>query len=606
MNPESGLDRELQAELCALDSLGLRRVLPPPANGEDFSSNDYLGLSRDPAVLAAARSALSEGAGGRAARLLGGGSRLQSEAEEAAASWLGAEAALLFPSGYQANLGVLTALTRPGDLLLSDQLNHASLIDAARLSRARVHVYRHGDFEEVERLLQRAPARRTFVVTESIFSMDGDAAPLRELALSCARHGAHLIIDEAHAVGVLGPMGRGLAAARDIDAGQIAASIFTGGKALGAGGAFVAGRVALRDLLLQRARSFIFTTAPPPAVAGALLASIACMPDREPERERCRRRARELAAALRLPEPAAAIVPFPIGSATESVRRASELQQDGFDVRAVRPPTVPEQTSRLRIVCHAFNPKEAVERLAARLAGRRPREAAEPTHLPTRRAAALFVAGTDTEVGKTCVSALLVRAAARRGPVQYWKPTQTGPADDTHTVFELARPVLEKRLEPGYRLALPASPHTAAAAEGGAIEPAELDARLREHCERLASGTLVTELAGGLLVPLTDPGVRTFTQLDWLEEERARLVLVARSGLGTLNHTLLSLEALRARHIEPLALFLVGPRHAANEATLQRMSGVEHLFSVPHFAVLDAAALAAWLEAHPLDRIFDP
>jgi dethiobiotin synthetase len=267
-------------------------------------------------------------------------------------------------------------------------------------------------------------------------------------------------------------------------------------------------------------------------------------------------------------------------------------------VRAVRPPSVAEGTSRLRIVCHAFNTDEELERLAAALRSElRPRPPLA-RHVP--RAQPLFVAGTDTGAGKTVVAALLARAAARRGAAAYWKPVQTGRESDTREAARLAGVDPRAWPQPTYAFALAASPHEAAAAENAAIDVAQLDAALEEHLRALDSGTLVVELAGGLLVPLTE----VVTQLDWLARRRPALVLVARSGLGTLNHTLLSLEALRARHLEPSALFLVGEPHPSNRETLRRLGGIPRIFEVAPLRPLEPAALDDWLERADLSSLF--
>src|SRR5688572_26873686 len=262
----SRLDEELAAGLARRAESGLLRDgrLPGRTSGVDLGSNDVLGLARHPRVVAAAKGAIEEhGAGGRASRLLRGGSPLDERAEAAVAEWLGAEAALLFPSGYQANLGLLGTLVGRGDALFSDRLNHASLIDGARLSRAQVFVHAHGDLDELARLLALARgARRRLVVTESIFSMDGDAAALAELDELCERHDAWLVVDEAHAIGVVGPTGAGAWAARGArSSGRLAARVVTGGKALGVSGAFVVGSRVLREELVNHARALLFTTA---------------------------------------------------------------------------------------------------------------------------------------------------------------------------------------------------------------------------------------------------------------------------------------------------------------------------------------------------------
>ena len=333
-------------------------------------------------------------------------------------------------------------------------------------------------------------------------------------------------------------------------------------------------------------------------MSGALVKAIELARDAEPERARLQeltRRLRDEVGSHGADD--SPIVPVVLGGTDAALAAAARLQERGLNVRAVRPPTVPENSSRLRVVCHAYNTAAEVDELLTALGTETPEEGL-PVR-PQRTARPLFVAGTDTGIGKTVVSALLARAAASRGAVSYWKPVQTGDDSDTRTVGELAG-LAEQLLDEGYAFALPASPHEAAAAEGAAVSPERLDDLLDEHSRR--PGTLLAELAGGLLVPLTDG----YTQLDWLARRRPSLVLVARSGLGTLNHTLLSLEALRARHLEPRALFLVGERHPSNEATLRRMGGVPQVFEVPVFEPLDTAALDGWLAANDLSAVLAP
>ncbi|MEZ5988415.1 MAG: aminotransferase class I/II-fold pyridoxal phosphate-dependent enzyme [Planctomycetota bacterium] len=249
---------------------------------------------------------------------------------------------------------VVTALAGPGDTILSDALVHASLIDAARLSRARVLVHRHLDLGDLEAgLAASRSARRRLVLTEGVFGMDGDRPDLAALAELCARHDAVLVVDEAHAAGLCGPGGAG--AWPDSGAGgATCVRVVTGGKALGAAGGLVVGSRPLCALLANRARSFVFTTAAPPAVAAGLRAAIGIVRGDAALRARPRARATRLARALGLGEPAAAIVPFVVGGEDEAMAAAAALG-DRFDVRAVRPPTVPAGTSRLRLVCHAHN-----------------------------------------------------------------------------------------------------------------------------------------------------------------------------------------------------------------------------------------------------------
>ncbi len=600
----ASLDERLRADLDALEAAGLGRALSLLPGRIDFTSNDYLGLARHPELIAAARAALeAHGAGARASRLLGGGSTLDEKAEAAVAGWLGAEAALLFASGYQANLGAITSLASRGDVIFSDALNHASLIDAARLTRAERRVFRHGDLEHLELLLRGAAgARRRLVVTEGVFSMDGDLAPLAELHRLCEAYDAWLLVDEAHASGVVGPQGAGAwAAARASGCGEsrLAARVVTGGKALGLAGGLVVGSATLRELVSQRARTFIYSTGISPALAGALIAAVGLARGAEEERAKLRGLGERLAGRLGVATPEAAIVPIVIGENTAAMEAAARLANEGLEVRAVRPPTVPEGTARLRCVLHSHNTPEEVDRLADSLESRRvTRVVAEVA--PPHRAKPLFVVGTDTEIGKTVVSALLVRAAAKRGEVTYWKAVQTGDDSDTETVRTLAEGTNAAFAEPSYHFPLPASPHEAAADAGGRVELAKLEQRLASLRAECAGGALLVELAGGLLVPYDD----RLTQADWLARERPDLVLVARSGLGTLNHTLLTLEALRARRLEPRALFLVGEPHPSNRETLALRSGLRHVFELPRLDELGPESLEQWLGANDLGSLF--
>jgi len=602
---DDGLRAAWRAELDDLAARGLARAvqpLDPRARATDFTTNDYLGLSQHADVLEAIAKATREhGAGARASRLLGGGSPFDVQAEQALADWLGAEAALLFPTGFQANLGLATTIAGHGDVLLSDAAMHASMIDACRLSRAQVRVFAHNDLEHLESLLALSRgARRRFVLTEGVFSMDGDRAPIAALDALCARCDAWLVVDEAHSLGVVGPEGAGVVVDElDPVGSRVVARVVTGGKALGSAGGFVVGSRELRERLVHGARSFVFTTGTTPGVAGGLAAAIPLARAADSERLRIRELGATLAQRLDLPEPPSAIVPFVVGANEPAMALAESLRDGGLEVRAVRPPTVPEGTARLRLVLHAYNDSPSVERLCDALEPARgtsaPRSAAR-MDITARTVAAqpLVVAGTDTEIGKTVVSALLARAFAARGPVRYWKPVQTGDDSDTRTVRALAAGCDVEFGTPAYEFPLPASPHEAAADAGACIDYEVLLERFGAERADADPRQLLVELAGGLLVPYDD----THTQLDALARLRPRLVLAARSGLGTLNHTLLSLEALRARGLEPEALFLVGDPHPSNRATLSAMGRIERVFEVPRFTPLDAAALDGWIEEH--------
>lgn len=333
MSGTKELEARVRAHLAEIERAGLRRVMRPPS-GIDLSSNDYLGLSAHPLIKERmAEAVLQLGAGSTGSRLLRGDRECFEAVEERFARFKGTERALYFSSGFLANLAVLTTFPEQGDVVYSDELNHASLIDGVRLSRATRQVFAHATVPD---------ARGQFLVTESLFSMDGDRAPLRELA----EVEANLIVDEAHAVGLYGTRGSGLL--EDVGI-QPFLSINTAGKALGVAGAFVCGPAWAIEYLVQRARTFIFSTAPPPAVAAALDASLDVI-EAEPERRaRLHELSRYVRAKLGMTESDSPILPIMVGDNDRAVKLAEVLQHDGFDVRAIRPPTVPTGTSRLRV-----------------------------------------------------------------------------------------------------------------------------------------------------------------------------------------------------------------------------------------------------------------
>ncbi len=356
----------LAERLAGIEAGGLLRRLEP-ASGIDLSSNDYLGFASDPALGRRMINALrGRPVGSTGSRLLRGDSILHREVEASLAAFVGREAAVLFPSGYQANVALLSSLLRPGDAVFSDALNHASIIDGIRLGRAERTIYPHRDAGALRATLARFRAADRsglrVIVTESLFSVDGDVAPLRELADLAEEFSALLIVDEAHATGLYGGAGSGGGLVQALGlGGRVFATVHTGGKALGAGGAWVAGDARLKDYLVNVARPFIFTTAPIPALAALLRLSIDHWSGVGPDRSReVRRRAsafREMlgpiAAAASVPGvPDGAegpIVPFVIGGNREAVAAASRLRRQGFDARAIRPPTVPDGTARLRL-----------------------------------------------------------------------------------------------------------------------------------------------------------------------------------------------------------------------------------------------------------------
>ena len=379
MIPPLWLER-LQQQADRRQALGRDRSIHP-ATGLDVCSNDYLGLRHDPRLAeAAAEAAQVYGAGAGAARLLRGTTPLHDELEASLAQWKGTEACLLFNTGYQANATLIPALVGKGDAVFSDALNHASLVDGCRMARmggTQVGIFRHLDQGDLGSQLQawRAtalPEALALVVTDAVFSMDGDAADIPGLLELCERHGALLLLDEAHATGLLGSDGAGLAQLQGVH-GRIPLVMGTLGKALGSFGAFVCCDRLLRDHLLNTARGFIFSTALPPTVLGAALAGIHIARTEPWRRDRALALADQVRKALGQPHHPSAIIPVPVGADSDAVRLARSLQDRGFDVRAVRPPTVPEGSACLRITTGAHLANGQVEALIQAL-----RQALEP------------------------------------------------------------------------------------------------------------------------------------------------------------------------------------------------------------------------------------
>jgi 8-amino-7-oxononanoate synthase len=360
---ESTLEARLSTRVADLRDAGLYRSLCPPS-GIDLCSNDYLGLSQHPSVKSRMAAAVEqEGAGSTGSRLLRGERTCFTRVEQTFAAFKQTDRSLYFSSGYLANLAVLTTFPEAGDVIFSDERNHASLIDGVRLSRADKVVFPHSNVLELERSMhERAGQGQQFVVVESLFSMDGDEAPLVEYAALCKKFNAALIVDEAHAVGIYGEHGSGLIEAHGVSR-DVFVSVNTAGKALGVGGAFVAGSRNAIEYLIQRGRPFIFSTAPPPALAAALEASLEVI-EKEPERrERLLARAAQLRVRLSV-DGTSQIIPVILGENERALTIAQTLQAAGFDVRAIRPPTVPEGTARLRISVNQGLSKIALERFA--------------------------------------------------------------------------------------------------------------------------------------------------------------------------------------------------------------------------------------------------
>ncbi|MHB1056864.1 MAG: 8-amino-7-oxononanoate synthase [Rhodanobacter sp.] len=345
---------------------GARRLL-------SFCSNDYLGLAQHPQLVAAlARAAREQGVGSTSAHLICGHRTEHAELQEALAAWTGRERALLFSTGYMANLGVLQALLARGDVCVQDKLNHACLLDGARLSGAELKRYPHADPAAAARQLAADPAAAALLATDGVFSMDGDVAPLHELAQLCARERATLMVDDAHGLGVLGDDGAGSLSAAKLGQHDVPVLMATLGKALGCSGAFVAGPAALIEGLIQFARPYIYTTAMPPALAAAALEAVQLAQKETWRREklaasiaRFRRGAAEL--GLPLADSASAIQPLLLGSAGAALAAAQALERQGLLVTAIRPPTVPAGQARLRITLSAAHEEAHVDRLLAAL-----------------------------------------------------------------------------------------------------------------------------------------------------------------------------------------------------------------------------------------------
>jgi 8-amino-7-oxononanoate synthase len=365
------INERIAQELDALRAQSQFRTLDTPA-GINLNSNDYLGLASDPrlkrAVLDAVADATTVGSTG--SRLLSGNAREWEEAERDFAQFAGTETALYFGSGYAANVGLLAAILKPGDTVFSDARNHASLIDGIRLSGASKLIYPHADLSFLDSAL-REHAGKTgakAIVTEAVFSMEGDIAPIDDLLSLARKYGAALVLDEAHATGVLGPQGRGVAAEHGCER-EILAIVHTCGKALASAGAFVCGGHALKDFLVNRARTFIFSTAMPPYFARQIQAALELAREADVERAHLR----EIAAALReelsargfdCGTSATHIVPVMLGTNEMALHVASELQQSGFAVRAIRPPTVPEGGARVRFSLTSRITLDDIRRLA--------------------------------------------------------------------------------------------------------------------------------------------------------------------------------------------------------------------------------------------------
>jgi 8-amino-7-oxononanoate synthase len=371
----------LHQGLRGLEARSQRRSLAK-IHGVNFCSNDYLGLAEHSGLRAEVVEAasLSEKVGGTGSRLLSGQTEEWRDLEDEFAKFAGTESALFFTTGYAANVGLLASLVGKDDVIFSDERNHASLIDGMRLSGARKVIYPHLNLNALEDALRReagAPWRKV-IVSESVFSMDGGIAPLVELAMLAEKYGAALILDEAHATGVHGPAGHGLAAAAGI-ASKVLAIIHTCGKALGSAGAFVCGPAVLKEHLVNHARTFIFSTALPPYFAAQIRAALRLAEGMNEDRSLLLRRAAWLRAALQsegfdTAGSGSQIVPVVLGHNDATLDAAEHLQREGFAVRGIRPPTVPEGGSRLRLSLSTRISQEDLSRVVQSLVAWRSRQ----------------------------------------------------------------------------------------------------------------------------------------------------------------------------------------------------------------------------------------
>ena len=628
------LSRQLRAELetieqahrlrsCScIDGPSRTHVTAGSAHLTSFCSNDYLGLACHPALLrATCEAAERSGFGTGASRLTGGTFPQHLALESDLARLVGCESALLLPSGYQANLAAITALATHADLVVADRAIHASLIDAIRLSRAKLALYPHCDIARAKRLLATfgPRARRRFLVTESLFSMDGDVPPLPELAAIAADHEAALLVDEAHALGALGPRGAGLCAHFGVRPDVL---IGTLGKAFGSSGAFVAGDTILRSYLINRARPFLFTTAVPLPVAAAARAAleVATSPEGDELRTHLHANVAQLRTLLGLPaDPIPSpILPVILGSDHLALEASQNLRAAGFLVPAIRPPTVREGTCRLRITLSARHSETDIASLARILAPLLhpshpsspppyPLSPPAPTPPPHRHrktlaaAPGIVIVGTGTGVGKSTVAAAILHLLTRRGltPVPF-KPVETGADPEPRDALRLLAACQRSDLPLDLVCPFPFRPAIApavAAAQAGATLTLP---RLLEAATAAATRgrPLIVETAGGLLSPYGEQ----LTSADLATALRLPVLLVTTNALGTVNHTALALAEIRRRGLPLVGVVLVDvdppptPDRRLNASLIAGLLGITPLAALPHIPRPDFSRLADAIE----------
>ncbi len=365
--------QQLYRSVCHSESPQQPRMVVDGKQVLTFCSNDYLGLANHPAIIKAFKQAADKfGVGSGSAHLINGHSIEHQKLEEALAEYTGRDRALLFSTGYMANLGVVNALLDQGDSLFADRLNHASLMDAGLLSKARMRRYAHNDIGALQKLYANIAVNHSMILTDGVFSMDGDVAPLKSLAKIAKQHQAWLMVDDAHGFGVMGETGAGLLQQENMDQEDVPIFMATLGKAIGTAGAFVAGSDALIEFLIQTARTYIYTTAMPPAIAAASRASLKLVQKENWRREKLqqlivqfKQGARQL--GLKLLASETAIQPVMVGDVKTALKISEQLKQKGILVVAIRPPTVPEGTARLRITLSAAHTEKDVDLLLSAL-----------------------------------------------------------------------------------------------------------------------------------------------------------------------------------------------------------------------------------------------
>ena len=588
----------VEQKLKALEKQKLRRLLDLP-QGIDLTSNDTLSLKNDTRLLQAAHEAgQTFGVGSGGSRLLRGNHNVHEQVEKQCAQLMGLESTLLLTSGWHAVMAFTSAFVNKNDVVLSDALNHASLVDAIRSSGAQKQIYKHLDLVDLKRQAQKIRKwhdGKVWLFTESYFSMDADLAPLNEILAIAEEFNIHLFVDHAHATGIFSEA--------IFEHPRIMGHLLGGGKALGAAGAFLGLHQPSREWVINQGRAFVFTTGVSPLIAGVLKGALTIL-EEEPERiNQVHNNADYLRSQLHQETDLKAvgtgpIVPIVIGDTAETLRLASLCQEQGFDIRAIRPPTVPQKSSRLRVMCHANHKQEDYDQLVALLKETRAQTITfEDAILPQ----GLVVAGTDTDAGKTLVSALLQNAFRKRNiESTYIKPVQTGDICDSETVGALSQSDCVHAQSPLFHFELPASIDQAALAENKTLSLQEVVSKTR-HVLQETKAFPALELAGGIKVPLND----TEDQMDVLKALQLPVVLCAKSGLGTLNHTFLTVELLKRFGIDVLALFLVGAPHKANRLTLQKRLKHLPIYELDNTTQLQATDLNQWLEHNSLQELFD-